>query len=82
MTIPATKGRVVPVKKGMPMLMEMANSMASTSRKGMLAERKQTAMMMKMAAMEAMLTFLKSTAATSMRSLVMAPSPATTAVGS
>ena len=64
------------------MLIMMALSMTATKSTGMEAERKTTAMMAKTAAMEAILTLRKSVSATSIRSLVIAPSPLMTPAGS
>ena len=82
MTMLAMNGSWVPVKYGMPMLMEMAASMLATSSTGMDKLRKEIRMMAATARMDQTLTFLKSTSATSIRSLVMAPSPVMTPSGS
>ena len=82
MTMLAMNGSSVPVKYGMPMLMAMAASMLATSSTGMEMLLKEMAMMARTARMDQTLTFLKSTSATSIRSLVMAPSPVITPSGS
>ena len=82
MTMLAMNGSSVPVKYGMPMLMAMAASMLATSSTGMEMLLKERAMMTRTARMDQTLTFLKSTSATSIRSLVMAPSPVITPSGS
>ena len=82
MTMLAMKGSWVPVKYGMPILMEMAASMLATSSTGMDRLRKEIRMMAATAMIDQTLTFLKSTSATSIRSLVMAPSPVMTPLGS
>ena len=82
MTMLAIKGSCVPVKYGMPMLMAIAASMLATSSTGMEMLLKEMAMMTNTAMIDQTLTFLKSTSATSIRSLVMAPSPVMTPSGS
>ena len=82
MTMLAMKGSESSIKYGMPMLMAMAASMLATSSTGTDKLRKDSAMMTSTAAMDQMLTFLKSSSAISTRSFIMAPSPVTRPSGS
>ena len=74
-TIDAINGITVPVYAGMPILIKMANSMTDTRIIGNEIDLNTNAMIMKIAPMEIILTFLKSTAVISIRSFVQGASP-------
>ena len=79
-TMDAINGNTVPVYAGIPILIKIANSITHTRMIGSEMDLNVSKIIIKIAAIEIILTFLKSTSVISIRSLVHGASPISIAV--